>query len=674
MQKGVLFLLLILCAARAPALEWRRIGSRGIPGGRSDAAVAETGDGGLFVFGGAGPGGLLRDAWLFRPEGRQWTGLAEGPAAVRGARAVHVGDGRILLSGGDDGKGAVPDLWLFDAGRGTWSAAAVDSASDRPAARSGHGMAWDGEDSVVLFGGSGGEAGFLDDTWVYSVSRASWRKAAPQPSPSGRRGFAMVPAGGGKALLFGGEDAQGLTDDLWEFDFPSARWALRAVGDEAAALPPRRRATAFLRAAGRFLLFGGEGEEGLLDDVWELDPERAGSPWRRVRGSIPGATAGGRSAAGCATTADGACLLFGGQTPAGADNGVWAYEPGRNRWSPLLLFDPPRPREDAGLAAADGSSVLLLGGASAFRSFSGEVWSLEVPTGIWRRRSDVPLRLSGCGPSGGSTGTQKTARLGADSLAVVSARVFPPSEPCSMTYLPGTLWLNSVQVLSVPDGVWTETLFRPAAPGAATDAAPGAASDAAPPLRRDYALASDGGRGLVLFGGIDGVPLRDTWIYDGLASRWRLARPAVSPSARSGHAMVSLGPAGVFLFGGMDGTGAPCGDSWLFDPRSGAWRALSPSAAPPARGAHALVALDSSRVLLFGGSDGKYAMDDTWIYDLEKDRWAPLDAAEAPPPRLDHSMALTGDGLLVIFGGRADPGDGGSLMQDAWVLDVSGIR
>lgn len=663
MRKTFVFLLFVMTCSGASAQEWRRIALPGVPAGRSGAAVASTGDGGLFVFGGLDSGAPMGDAWLFRPDGKAWSRLADGPVAVSQAAAVHVGNGRVLLFGGDDGRDVTDAFLQYDMTTGAWGGAPVDPASGRPGPRRGHGMAWDGEDSVLLFGGDGGDAGLLDDTWVYRISRRAWTRTAPGADPSPRREFGLSPAGGGKVLLFGGEDDWGLADDLWEFDFAAGEWALRNVGGGGNG-PSPRRGHAFLRAADRLVLFGGAGDGGLLADSWDLDP--ADAKWRPIPERAVGIP--GRAGAGIAAAAAGKVLLFGGKTDAGPDNGAWEYDADARRWAPVLVHESPRPREGADLAPADGNAAVLIGGAAPVRSFTGEVWMLDAASGTWTRRSDVPRRLSGCAPSGGSTGTDRAARLGAGSVAVVTARVFAPSDPCSMTFLPGTRWLNCVQLLSMPDGVWSETLFRPAA---AT-----AAADAAPTLRHDYAVAPDGDRGIVLFGGTDGAPLGDTWRLDGASLRWSLLWPAVSPGARVGHAMASLGRAGVFLFGGLDAAGGRRRDSWLFDPRTGQWRALSPAGAPPARSGHSLVALDSSRVLLFGGFDGERTLNDAWIFDLAADAWKPLGAAAgaSPPARMNHAMTLTEGGLVLLFGGRADPGDEDSLLRDAWALDVTGIR
>jgi hypothetical protein len=82
-------------------------------------------------------------------------------------------------------------------------------------------------------------------------------------------------------------------------------------------------------------------------------------------------------------------------------------------------------------------------------------------------------------------------------------------------------------------------------------------------------MAYDGTSGrLLLFGGLaGGVPLNDTWLWDG--SGWTLAAPRVQPPARAFAALGSVPPSGpVLLFGGQ-GPGGGMGDAWLW--QGGGW-------------------------------------------------------------------------------------------------------
>lgn len=105
--------------------------------------------------------------------------------------------------------------------------------------------------------------------------------------------------------------------------------------------------------------------------------------------------------------------------------------------------------------------------------------------------------------------------------------------------------------------------------------------------RRWTAMAGDPiARGVILFGGTWGDPLDstyldDTWMWHGAG--WQEFTAGSSPSARGFHAMAPhAASGGVVLFGGVDENG-DLQDTWLFDPRRGGWRNLTPTltVAPP---------------------------------------------------------------------------------------------
>jgi len=187
-------------------------------------------------------------------------------------------------------------------------------------------------------------------------------------------------------------------------------------------------------------------------------------------------------------------------------------------------------------------------------------------------------------------------------------------------------------------------------------------SPLSPGPRIGHAMAYDARRKrTVLFGGFgsDGVPLNDTWEWDG--RRWR--KVAVGgPSPRKWPAMAyDSQQARMILFGGREGvgrSGPSLNDTWMWDGKI--WRKL-PHSGPSGRDHHTLV-YDSGRrkVVLFGGWDGRSVVGDTWEFDGKG--WKET-AAKGPDARAAHATTYDGkQGKVVLFGGRALD----KFFEDTW--------
>ena len=133
------------------------------PGARRGAAMAYDSARGVTVMFGGDPveTPYLGDTWEW--DGKEWAQVSNmGPAARSVAGMVFAADEKagVLFGGKPAGGFANPfgDTWRWD---GT---AWTEVADSGPVARSGHGMAFDGNrNKVVLFGGLSGSVG---DHWV----------------------------------------------------------------------------------------------------------------------------------------------------------------------------------------------------------------------------------------------------------------------------------------------------------------------------------------------------------------------------------------------------------------------------------------------------------------------------------------------------------------------------
>jgi hypothetical protein len=125
---------------------------------------------------------------------------------------------------------------------------------------------------LILFGGLGDGATFLDDTWAYDYNTNTWTNRAPADSPPGRFDHRMVyDLQSEKVILVGGIGLGGnVLDDVWAYDYTSNTWTERA------SLPTDlcSQGLAYDGTLDRVILFGGTrdfDETDLSDETWTYD-------------------------------------------------------------------------------------------------------------------------------------------------------------------------------------------------------------------------------------------------------------------------------------------------------------------------------------------------------------------------------------------------------------------
>jgi hypothetical protein len=191
-----------------------------------------------------------------------------GPAPRHSHGMVYDGArGVVVMFGGRSGQSAFDGTWLHDGAAWTWA-----GPVHHPSARYDATMAYDSRrQRVVLFGGA--DTGYLGDTWEWDG--VDWTQMHPAQSPQPRRLHAMTyDAARGETVLFGGSlGAPGTW--IWN----GTNWSLRAVAD-----PGSREGTAIVYSPNshRVLLFGGNLAGQLQNDLWQWD----GSSWAQLHQAV----------------------------------------------------------------------------------------------------------------------------------------------------------------------------------------------------------------------------------------------------------------------------------------------------------------------------------------------------------------------------------------------------
>lgn len=207
-----------------------------------------------------------------------------------------------------------------------------------------------------------------------------WAELAPVNAPSARYDHAMVLDGAGQtAYLFGGEGQFGVMDDLWAFDLGTQRWERMLVSGVG---PPARagHVLAFDNASRRLVVFGGRGDSGLLGDLWTIETATFTARQLRAAGPPP------RQYAAAAVYPPTRRLLIAfGLGSGGIADDAWSFDLQSGSWAKLTIGgEAPTPRWGA-QAVWDGtaSRLVLFGGQDAEKTLPVDFWSLDLEGEAW---------------------------------------------------------------------------------------------------------------------------------------------------------------------------------------------------------------------------------------------------------------------------------------------------
>jgi hypothetical protein len=199
-----------------------------------------------------------------------------------------------------------------------------------------------------------------------------------------------------------------------------------------------------------------------------------------------------------------------------------------------------------------------------------------------------------------------------------------------------------------------------------------------PISRIENAMVYDAGNHrMVTFGGYDlnFNHTEDVWEYDGVARTWANVS-APGPEARQGAAM-AYDPlhAQILMFGGSGDAGTALGDTWQWDAAAKTWTLLSPATSPPPRaGARMVYDVANARFVLHGGWNPAtgFLLSDTWAFNPLSGNWTNLNPSASSPtgqtfwPRTYHGLVYNStNGRVTIFGGV---GGTTGYLNDLWEL------
>jgi len=334
-----------------------------LPGGAGTSARIESGPeftagqtNGTALIGGAV---VLGNAPSSPPSKNEWTDM--DPASHPGQRTGHAmaydsENGLVVLFGGYSGDEYINDTWSYNVSNNTWTSLRPSNA---PPGRSNAVMAYDSAlGLMVLFGGyrgsgggngngSGDDSPFYNDTWTYNVDTNEWTNITPANSPPPMESTSLAyDSKSGLMVLFGGFDTQ----ETWSFDLGTATWT-----NLSPATAPRlvyvHNMMAYDSEHDQMVIYGGESADTRerSNETWVYS--RSENNWTRMNPQTTPPRLAGLSLAYDST--NGVVVLFGG-TYRGEDTGdrlseaTWVYDLGLNTWTDMTTSVHPINTNGAG--------------------------------------------------------------------------------------------------------------------------------------------------------------------------------------------------------------------------------------------------------------------------------------------------------------------------------------
>lgn len=258
--------------------------------GHAAAALGST----MWMFGGQQGRSLLRKLHVLDLEAMTWRRVGSNdtvPVARAGHAMVPVtsssGSGGAIYLFGGQGKKLLNDLYRLDPATGLFSE--IKAAGRLPIPRRGMSLVYDGQDSLVCFGGT--HASGIDAALsVYSISRSEWTHPQQLGAiPSARTNHSAVLLAPHQVLLFGGCNAQGtFFNDAAILDTRTFTWHHPQLLNAA---PAARYHHTCCIIGGRAYIYGGINAKQTFDGVVVLDT-RFDNEISHIAEELRGMTAG----------------------------------------------------------------------------------------------------------------------------------------------------------------------------------------------------------------------------------------------------------------------------------------------------------------------------------------------------------------------------------------------
>lgn len=296
----------------------------------------------------------------------------------------------VLLAGKNDQNENLNEVWALDLTKNTWQK--LEVTGEAPPGSEDHAVIYDPLSyRAILHGGEKGKS--TNKLWAFDLKTPHWRNMTDSTSPVREDHTAIFDSRGKRMVLFGGRDNDYTLFDIWAFDLdPNSptfeKWQDLTVFE---APPPDRadHVAVYDSTRNRMIIYGGWDNDSneYLDDTWAFyfaaPPDSAGH-WRQIKTSKSHPPKR-RHAVGVYDSAREWFIIFGGFGKEGFLNDVWAFDLKEDLW--LNITPGPQPRMDhQAIYDPRSGRLMLYGGDASLEGKFHDVWELQI-------QPDLPLEL-----------------------------------------------------------------------------------------------------------------------------------------------------------------------------------------------------------------------------------------------------------------------------------------
>eukprot|EP00002_Diphylleia_rotans_P017599 TRINITY_DN3414_c0_g1_i10.p1 TRINITY_DN3414_c0_g1~~TRINITY_DN3414_c0_g1_i10.p1 ORF type:complete len:1436 (+),score=244.45 TRINITY_DN3414_c0_g1_i10:118-4425(+) len=338
----------------------------------------------------------------------------------------------------------------------------------------------------------------------------------------------------------------------------------------------------------------------------------------------------------CFVSLDTYAVLFGGDNSKD-DNYVYHFHPETKQWT--RKQKPPFVRTGM-ICARNGASIIAYGGMNVEGIAQQDLWSYKPESDSWTLLSQKETNPAIANAAGAMIDEKFVIFSGTN----------------------GTSDHNAVHLFHLAKEFHVERVELQLSECVLCDEDVGSCSFG----RQDSAMGVFGDE-LHIYGGFSkGYVLHDVLIFSLRTKQiimrtnyaWEITSlPVEYPPPKRGSAYAYDGEY-LVIVGGTSGPGYAAADTWTWSMEMETWADASISRKPIQRAGSAILKLDETRFIIFGGRtmiSEEVLLNDLWEFSIDSKEWKRLfretETSDAPPPRTDAAISYANN-TIYIMGGR----------------------
>lgn len=226
------------------------------------------------------------------------------------------------------------------------------------------------------------------DIWKYDLKNEYWSPYLIQSKqPDARSEFGYV-KNGDMFIMYGGQGDEGLLDDMYLLDLKNELWEEVTVRSKVK--PVARKGTCMAVTGYTIIIFGGKTLAGYTNEIWTFDFGTGEYTMLDTEGDIPPPLAYSKCSIRTGEEGEEFLVFFGESTGVKAQSGVYSLNLTEKKWTKVRgRFYDPISRSEASAVLLD-NRVLLAGGHEAGTTAHSEIYDLDLVTDQYTLIGNLP--------------------------------------------------------------------------------------------------------------------------------------------------------------------------------------------------------------------------------------------------------------------------------------------